>query len=125
VLVQYSRAPHDEFGHGGVNTTTGFTGDVQAVTGSWSWIPPRGRWTARSDFSLTRRPGNFSYTYAWLATAGVGRQVGRNVRVMGELLFDRHGSRAFEGFHLTRSGVRLNLIWTFPRRRIESESATQ
>jgi hypothetical protein len=125
VLVQYSRAPHDEYGHGGRNTTTGFEGIVESVLGSWSWVPPRGRWTARADFSLTRRPGNFSYINAWLGTAGVGRQFGPNLRVMGELLYDRHGSRGFEGFHLTRTGARINLVWTMPRRAVASETSEQ
>jgi hypothetical protein len=38
---------------------------------------------------------------------------------MGELLFDRHGSRAFEGFHLTREAARINVVWTRPRRPVE------
>jgi hypothetical protein len=68
---------------------------------------------------MIRRPGNFSYIYAWLSTAGVGRRLGPNLRLMGEVLFDRHGSRGFEGFHLTREGVRLNLVWTPPQRPVE------
>jgi hypothetical protein len=70
---------------------------------------------------MVRRPGNFSYINAWLATAAVGRQVARDVRVMGELLFDRHGSRGFEGFHLTREGARVTIIWT-PHRRGPEDS---
>jgi len=75
----------------------------------------RSRWTAQSDFSLIRRPGNFSYTFAWLATGGFGRQFGSHVRIMGELLYDRHGSRGFEGFALSREEARLTFIWTLPR----------
>jgi hypothetical protein len=116
LLVQYRRASHDEYGHGGRNIATGFEGDVQSVVGSWSWSAPRSHWMAQTDFSMLRGPGNFSYIYAWLSTIGIGRQLGPNVRLMGELLFDRHGSRGFEGFDLTREGSRLNLIWT-PRRR--------
>jgi hypothetical protein len=116
LLVQYSRAPHDEYGHGGRNTATGFAGNVQSVGGSWSWSPPRSNWTARSDFSVVRGPGNFSYIYTWLSTVGIGRRLTPNVQLMGELLFDRHGSRGFEGFHLTRQRARINLIWTRPRR---------
>jgi hypothetical protein len=116
VFVQYSRASHDQYGNGGRNVVTGFEGDVQAITGSWFWSAPRGRWMTQTDVSMIRRPGNFSYIYAWLGTLGVGRQLGSDVRLMGELLFDRHGSRGFEGFHLTREGARLNLVWT-PRRR--------
>lgn len=116
LFMQYSRATHDEFGAGGRNIATGFEGNVQTVGGSWLWSAPRGHWTAELDFSMIRRPGNFSYIYAWLSTIGIGRQLGRNVRLMGEVLFDRHGSRAFEGFQLTREGARLNLVWT-PRRR--------
>ena len=119
LLVQYTRAPHDEYGNGGQNVATGFEGDVQSVGAAWSWLAPRRRWMAQSDFSMIRRPGNFSYIYAWLSTAGVGRRLGPNLRLMGEVLFDRHGSRGFEGFHLTREGVRLNLVWTPPQRPVE------
>jgi hypothetical protein len=125
LLVQYTRAPHDELGQGGRNTITGFEGDMQSIAGSWLWSRPRSRWTARTDFSLIRRPGNFSYTYAWLATGGIGRRFGSNVRVMGELVFDRHGSRGFEGFHLTREEARLTFILMLPRRRLESASPGQ
>lgn len=120
LLAQYSRAPHDEFGHGGRNPVTGFTGDVQAIDGSWAWSAARGQWTARSDFSWIRRPGNFSNIHTWLATVSVGRQLGSTVWLMGELLFDRHGSRLFEGFHLTREGARLTLVWTPARRPVVS-----
>jgi hypothetical protein len=116
LLVQYSVASHDEYGRGGRNSVTGFTGNVQSIAGSWSWSSPASPWLARSDFSLLRRPGNFSYIYTWLSTAAVGRQVRPNVRVMGEFLFDRHGSRGFEGFSLMREEARVNVIWT-PRRR--------
>ena len=119
LLVHYSHAPHDEYGYGGRNVETGFEGNVQSVAGSWLWAPPRGRWLARSDFSMVRRPGNFSYIYAWLATAGIGRQLGPNVRLIGEVFFDRHGSRGFEGFHLTREGARLNLVWNPSRRPVQ------
>lgn len=125
LLGTYTRTPHDDYGHGGRNPITGFDGDVQSVAGSWSWIPPRSRWTSRADLSFTRRPGNFSYIPAWFATVGVGRQLSPNLRVMGEVLFDRHGSRSFEGFNLTTQSVRINLIWTPFRRAIESESAGQ
>jgi hypothetical protein len=116
LLVQYSRATHDQYGSGGRNIVTGFEGDVQTVGGVWSWSPPRGQWSAQADFSMVRRPGNFSYIYAWLTTFGVDHQLGPTARIRGELVYDRHGSRGFEGFHLTREGARVNVIWT-PRRR--------
>ena len=119
LLVQYSVAPHDMYGYGGRNVETGFEGNVQSVAGLWSWSAPRSRWLAWSDFSMIRRPGNFSYIYAWLATAGVGRWLGPNLRLEGEAVFDRHGSRGFEGFHLTREGARLSLVWTPSRRPAE------
>jgi hypothetical protein len=125
LLVQYSRAPHDEYGHGGRNIATGFEGNVQSVVGSWSWSAPRSAWIARSDLSIFRGPGNFSYIYTWLSTVSVGRRLGPNVQLMGELLFDRHGSRGFEGFHLTREGARVNLVWTPPRRPIGSAPSGQ
>ena len=65
---------------------------------------------------MLRGPGNFSYIYAWLSTFGAGRQLSPSVRLTGEVLFDRHGSRGFEGFHLTREGVRMNLVWVPERR---------
>jgi hypothetical protein len=68
---------------------------------------------------LFRGPGNFSYIYTWLSTTGLGRQLGPNLSVVGEVLFDRHGSRGFEGFHLTREGARLTLYWTPTRRPVE------
>ncbi|HEY7291824.1 MAG TPA: hypothetical protein VH583_18440 [Vicinamibacterales bacterium] len=116
LLAQYHQATHDEYGHGGRDIVTGFEGNVQTVGASWSWLAPRSRWMARSDFSMLRGPGNFSFIYAWLATAGVGRQLNPNVTLTGELIFDRHGSRAFEGFDLMEEGVRVVFAWT-PRRR--------
>ena len=118
-LVEYSRTTHDEYGYAGRNTVTGFEGNVQSIGGSWSWSSPRSRWTTRSDFLMVRRPGNFSYINAWLSTVGVGREISPNVRLVGELVFDRHGSRGFEGFHQNSEGVRVNLIWTRPRREVE------
>ncbi len=44
---------------------------------------------------------------------------------MGELLFDRHGSRGFEGFHLTREGARVTVIWTPHARRAVELRATR
>jgi hypothetical protein len=119
LLIQYSRAPHDEYGQGGRNTATGFQGNVQSVFGSWVWSPPLSRWTLQSDFTMVRRPGNFSYIYAWLSTLAIGRQLGPHVHLIGEALFDRHGSRMFEGFHMTRQGARLYVIWTPSRRAVE------
>ena len=119
LLAQYSRAAHDEYGNGGRDVTTGFEGNVQSVVGSWVWSAPRGRWLARADFSMIRRPGNFSYINAWLSSVGIGRQLTPNVRLSGEVLFDRHGSRAFEGFHLAREGARVNVTWSPPRRPID------
>jgi hypothetical protein len=83
LLVQYSRAPHDEYGRGGRNLETGFQGNVQSVAGSWSWSAPRSRWSAQSDVSMLRRPGNFSYIDSWLSTVGIGRQLGPRVRLVG------------------------------------------
>ena len=119
LLAQYSRAAHDEYGHGGRNVVTGFEGNVQSAVGAWFWSTPGSAWLARADLSVVRRPGNFSYIYAWLSTAGVGRQIRPSIRLMGELVFDRHGSRAFEGFHMMREAVRVTVIWTAPRRPAE------
>ena len=115
LIVQYRHATHDEFGHGGRDIATGFEGSVQSAAGSWSWVSPRGSWGAQASASMLRGPGNFSYIYAWLSTFSVGRQLGSSVRLNGEVLFDRHGSRGFEGFALMREGVRLNVVWA-PRR---------
>jgi hypothetical protein len=117
LLVKYSHAPHDEYGSGGRNTVTGFEGNVQSIAGAWFWSSPRGQWVARTDVSMIRRPGSFSYLYAWLATAGIGREIAPNVRLMGEFQFDRHGSRGFEGFHLMQESARLTLVWSPSRRR--------
>ena len=125
LLVQYSRAPHDEYGSGGRNAETGFQGNVQSVFGSWLWSPPLDKWTVRSDFTMVRRPGNFSYIYAWLSTLAVGRPLGPHVRLIGEAVFDRHGSRMFEGFHMTRRGARLYVVWTPSRRAVESAASEQ
>jgi hypothetical protein len=125
LLVGYSRAPLDQYGHGGRNAATGFAGNVHSMAGAWSWRAPRAPWLARTDLSMVRRPGNFSYIYAWLATAGIGRQLTRDVRLMGELLFDRHGSRGFEGFHLMREGARISVIWAPQRRRVEEAPPEQ
>jgi len=115
LLTQYSRASHDEYGNGGRNIATGFEGGVQSVTGSWFWSAPRGRWSVHSDLSMVRRPGNFSYIFSWLSTTGIGRQLGPSLRLTADTFFDRHGSRAYEGFHLSQEGARLNVIWV-PRR---------
>jgi hypothetical protein len=112
LLVQYGRGSHDEYGHAGRDIATGFEGNVESVVGSWSWSGPRSHWTMRSDFSVLRGPGSLSSIYAWHSTIGIGRQLKPNVRLTGEVMFDRHGSRVYEGFHLTREGSRLNLIWT-------------
>src|SRR5262249_47170430 len=106
-------------GHGGRNVATGFEGNVQSVDGSWAWTAAHRPWMTQATVSMLRGPGNFTYIYAWLTTVEIGRELGRNVRLMGELLFDRHGSRGFEGFALTREGGQLTLIWT-PRRRSAS-----
>jgi hypothetical protein len=119
-VVQYRRATHDEFGHGGRDIATGFSGSVQTVESAWSWSPPRSRWLAQANFSMLRGPGNFSYIYAWLSTFDAGRQLSSSLRVTGEVLFDRHGSRGFEGFHLTRYGAHMNIVWT-PQRRVVPE----
>jgi hypothetical protein len=37
--------------------------------------------------------------------------------MVAEVLWDRHGSKGFEGFHLTRQGFRLNVVWV-PRKRV-------
>lgn len=120
LLLQYSQMPHDEYGHGGRNRITGFDGHVRSAVGSWSWSAPRGRWTAGADFWMVRRPGDLSYLSSWFSTVGLGRRLGPNVRLTGELLFDRHGSRQFEGFRLTRGGARFKMVWTPSRRRAVS-----
>jgi hypothetical protein len=119
MLVQYNVEPHDMYGYGGQNAKTGFQGNVQSVAALWSWSVPRSRWVTRADFSMIRRPGNFSYIYAWLATAGVERQITPHVRLIGDVVFDRHGSRGFEGYHLSRESARLTLAWTPRRRAVE------
>ena len=116
LLVEYRRATHDEFGHGGRDIATGFEGNVQSAAASWAWMSPRSRWIAQSNFSVLRGPGNFSYIFAWLSTLSAGRELSSGVRLTGEVLFDRHGSRGFEGFHLMREGARLNVTW-IPQRR--------
>jgi len=119
LFAQYRRASHDEYGHGGRNVATGFDGNVQSLDGSWVWSPPRRSWSTQATVSMLRGPGNFSYIYEWMTTVSIGRELGQQFRLMGELLFDRHGSRAFEGFALEREGAQVTLIWTPRRRRIE------
>jgi hypothetical protein len=116
LFAQYRRSSHDEYGHGGRNVATGFQGNVQSFDGSWAWSVPHRSWMTHATVSMLRGPGNFTYIYAWLTTFEIGRELGHDVRLTGELLFDRHGSRAFEGFALMREGAQLTLIWT-PQRR--------
>jgi hypothetical protein len=118
LLVQFGQVPHDEYGHGGRNAATGFEGSVRSAAGTWSWSAPRGQWTLQADLWVVRRPGNYSDISSWLATAGVGRHFGPNVRLVADVVFDRHGSREFEGLDLTRRGGRLQLIWSPARRRV-------
>jgi hypothetical protein len=119
LFTQYRRSSHDEYGHGGRNVATGFDGNVQSLDGSWAWSPPRRSWSTQATVSMLRGPGNFTYIYEWMTTVAISRELGQHVRLMGELLFDRHGSRAFEGFALTREGGQVTLIWTPRRRPIE------
>src|SRR5262249_542017 len=88
-IAEYAHYRHDAYGHGGRNAITGFEGTVSSVAGSWYWAPPRGKWTAQSNFSLFRGPGNFSYIYTWLGIATVGRLLNPSLRLDGEFLYDR------------------------------------
>lgn len=125
LVLQFGQIPHDEYGHGGRNRATGFEGNVRSAVGSWSWATPRRQWILQSDFTLVRRPGNYSYISSWLATAGIGRQLGPTARLMAEFVFDRHGSREFEGFDLTRKGARLQFAWRPSRRQALSRNSDQ
>ena len=110
-MADFSRGFHDEFGYGG------FKGTVTSVVGSWFWAPPGRSWHIQANLTQFHAPGNFSFINSWLATASLGRVLGPHLLMKGEFTFDRHGSRGFEGFHMTKQGFHLSLIWS-PVRRI-------
>lgn len=116
-LAGHTRAFHDGYGYGGRNPITGFGGSVISGLASWYWVPLESKWSLQSNFSLYRSPGNFMFIYTWLSTTDIERQVASHVRIRGEFLFDRHGSKGFEGFTLSREGVRVDVVW-MPRKRI-------
>jgi hypothetical protein len=111
-LAGNTRGFRDGYGYGSRNAVTGFGGGVWSVEGLWNWEPLNSRWNMQTDFSLFRSPGNFSFIYTWLETTHIGFRLASNFQMRGEFIFDRHGSRAFEGFHLSREGVRVNFVWT-------------
>ena len=99
----------------GLNNAHGYGaiwGKGITVDGAWSWAPRRGNWNAMASLLLSRGLGNFTYINTWHGNASVSRRVNAKLRMSGEFFYDRHGSKGFEGFHLTRRGVHLNLVWT-------------
>jgi hypothetical protein len=116
-LAGYSRSFHDDYGYGGYNPHTGIKDAILTTRAGWYWAPPRGAWIAQANFSASRAPGNFSYIHGWEGTAFFGRQLGRQWNVRGEFEFNRHGSRGFEGFAMTRETYRVNFVWS-PMKRL-------
>jgi hypothetical protein len=87
------------------------------VEGYWSWTPVRGNWGAQASINQSRGIGNFLLINTWHADAGLTRSLKPRVRMNVDFLYDRHGSKAFEGFHLTRRAITLGLVWN-PDKRI-------
>lgn len=106
--------------HRGLNDSQAYgsvEGDVHSFLASWYWSPLRSKWSAQANVTGHRTPGNFLYIYTWKANASIGREVRSNLQVLLEAIFDRHGSKAFEGFHMQREGFQVNLVW-LPRKRL-------
>jgi hypothetical protein len=87
------------------------------VDGYWSWTPVRGNWGAEASIHQSRGLGNFLLINTWHADATFSRALTQRVRMNAVFLYDRHGSKGFEGFHLTRRSVNLGLAWN-PDKRI-------
>jgi hypothetical protein len=94
-----------------------FWGKDLGVEGFWSWTPVRGKWGAEASIHQSRGLGNFLVINAWHADAAISRSLKQHVRMSADFLYDRHGSKGFEGFHLTRRSLTLSLIWN-PDKRI-------
>jgi hypothetical protein len=116
-IFGHSRALSDSQGFGSNDPFSGMSRDVTSMTAGWYWSPPRSPWSVQSTLVQFRNFGNFSYIYTWHANASIGRQIQPRLRMVAEVLWDRHGSKGFEGFHLTRQGFRLNVVWV-PRKRV-------
>ena len=110
-LVGHTRAPNDSQGYGSL------TGLVVEVDGAWYWAPRQSKWDAHANLLVHRVPGNFLYIYSWLGNAGIGRILNPTMRLTAEMLYDRHGSKGFEGFHLGRQAFTINLVWN-PNKRL-------
>jgi len=87
------------------------------VDGYWSWTPVRGNWGAQASINQSRGIGNFLLINTWHADASLYRSLKPRVRMNVDFLYDRHGSKGFEGFHLTRRAITLGLVWN-PDKRI-------
>jgi hypothetical protein len=111
LLAGVGRGLNDSQAYGSVQ------GDVYHMLASWYWGPLRSKWSAQANFTVYRTPGNFLYIYTWHGNTSIGRELRPNLRLMFEGIFDRHGSKAFEGFHMSTEGFRVNLIW-LPRKRL-------
>jgi hypothetical protein len=116
-IVGTTRSFADANGFGNSDPFKGYSRDVTSLTSAWYWSPVRSKWQTEATLAEFRNFGNFSYIYTWHVNAEVGRQVRDHLRLSGEFLFDRHGSKGFEGFHLSREGFIFNVIWT-PQRRL-------
>jgi hypothetical protein len=105
------QAPNDSQGLGSLR------GSLVTASASWYWNPARRSWGTRVNFDLRRVPGNFLHINSFYGHAAVIRELNPSLRASAEMFFDRHGSKSFEGFHLTREGVTFNLTWT-PQKRL-------
>jgi hypothetical protein len=110
-LAGHTRAPNDSQGFGSL------TGPTLGADALWSWHPRRRTWETNASFTLFRTPGNFVHIYTWFVSARLTRPLTRQIRISAEYLFDRHGSKAFEGFHMVRQGFMFNLSWV-PNKRL-------
>jgi len=78
----------------------------------WYWTPLRTKWTVGVSYDGTRGLGNFTYINSTLVSAILRRSLGTHSHLEGSFFYDRHGSKGYEGFHLTREGFHVIYTWS-------------
>ncbi len=94
--------------------TDGFGFGFDAVwtnTVGWNWQEPGRRWTLSAAFAQVRAPGNFSSIYSFLTSTTFSRALTRGLSLTASYVWDRHGSKGFEGFSMTRNTVQVGIFW--------------
>jgi hypothetical protein len=104
----------------GLNDAQGYGalwGKNVGIEGFWDLTPVRSKWSSFATIHQARGLGNFLVINEWHANASVSRGLGQTTRLLAGFFYDRHGSKGFEGFHLTRRGFEVGLTWS-PHKRL-------